>query len=188
MPVNISSILKRIYIRLPIIFVFLYVIIWAILLFVPYKSFGFVKYKFQPDLVKLHVHYQAVTGPSHRLKEDENFVKQLYEKEYPQINTQEIELKGNLPYYLVSDPMYFGGDMYVYGKFNGVTDEYKNCGSGTIPVFKVKYYDATVQLFYLEIFTPLIKTLLYISPIFVILLLYLASVLIVNTVRNKRKS
>lgn len=170
---KVNKILKRIYFRLPKILIISYILIWVILLMVPYTTFGFIKYKSDPDLVKLHVYYEAVTGPSHRLEEDQDFVKNLYEKEYPQINAQEIELKGNLPYYLVVDPMYLGGDMYVYGEFNGVTKEYEDCGSGTIPVFQVKYYDISVKLFDLEILTPLIRVLTSLIPVFIILVIYL---------------
>lgn len=96
-------------------------------------------------------------------------------------------MKGNLPYNMVLNPCSLSDDMYVYGKFDGVTDKYADCGSGTIPVFQVTYYDPPIMLIDLESFTPFFNILFFLFPLFVIALLYLVAAFIINTAGRMKK-
>lgn len=149
-------------------FLILYIALCLLITVTNNKAFAFVYYRFMPNIEKIHAKLQVTTGSMHYL-DDINSIK-ILKKIYPEIDTNEIELKGDTPYKYVDDPAEIG-DLTVYGKFNGVTDEYKDIGYGEIPVFEVKYYDDIDYLLDEVVSSPLVLFTLMTSPFFVIILL-----------------
>ncbi|MNI14761.1 hypothetical protein D3C73_680350 [compost metagenome] len=139
---------------------FLMYIVLCLSIIVPdYKSYVFLYYRFIPDTVKIHAKLEVSTGPMYYL-DDEKSIKML-RKFYPEIDTYEIELKGEPSFNHVDDPARIG-DLTVYGEFHGVTDRYKDTGYGDIPVFEVKYYDDLTG----ELFSPLAFFIITAAPFF----------------------
>lgn len=137
MLINVQLPFTKLIKKLVISFLVLYVSVCVLIITSDYKSYGFIVHNFKPNCIKLYAHLQVTTGPSHYLEEDDEKVRELLEKNYPGINTFEIELTGNTPYKFVDDPVEIG-DLTVYGYFDGVIDI---AGFEKIPVFKVEYYD-----------------------------------------------
>lgn len=174
--IKIISILKTVYRWLPVIIIASYFILWISLIFIPYKNYGCIKSVLHPHLIKLHVYFQEY-GPAYRLRGDSKQVKHYYKNRYPSLNPNQIELKGNLPYDLSVWPAILGTDASVYGKFDGVTDAYKDSESAEncdlVPVFQVEYYDASIFFDILSRY-PWKAKIFLVSPIFVMLILYFA--------------
>ncbi|MCM3038788.1 hypothetical protein M3201_03615 [Paenibacillus motobuensis] len=132
------------------------------------RAYAFVYYRFLPNIEKIHAKLQVTTGPIHYL--DDTKSKKILKEFYPKIGTYEIELIGDTPYKRVDDPAEIG-DVTVYGKFNGVTDQYKAIGYGEIPVFDVKYYD-NIDYFLDEVFSsPLVLFTIIILLCFIFILI-----------------
>ncbi|WP_052410335.1 hypothetical protein [Paenibacillus durus] len=145
-------------------FLFLYTILCLSIIVPDYKACAFLYYKLIPNVDKIHAELQVTTGPMHYIDDEKS--KELLKKIYAKIDSYEIELKGDTPYKYVDDPTEIG-DLTVYGKFNGVTDRYKDIGYGDIPIFEVKYYDYLLG----EIFSPLVFLTLITLPFFFIIIL-----------------
>lgn len=120
------------------------------------------------DDIKIKVHLQVTTGPLYYLTEDKDKLWDTIKDIYPNANPKYIQLTGNYPNYAVNDPVSLG-DFYVYGKVVGT---YNDSAEGEIPLFHVKYSDATLApilrddtiigkyLVYVSFFPPIILVLL----------------------------
>ncbi|WP_051614041.1 hypothetical protein [Paenibacillus sp. UNC217MF] len=149
-------------------FLLFYTVLCLVITVTNNKAFDFVYYRFNPNVEKIHVELQVTTGPMYYLDDTKSI--ETLKKIYPEIDTYDIKLKGETPYKNADDPAEIG-DLTVYGKFNGVTDEYKGIGYGEIPVFEVKYYDDLYYLLNEVLSSPLLLFTIMTSPIVVIILL-----------------
>ncbi|MGG5461268.1 transposase [Clostridium sp. B9] len=116
------------------IFIILYSLLLIFTLFSPTKLIGL--WNINIGDIKLQVYNQATTGPAYYLKEDRAKLDKVIKEKYPEANSSGIELVGNTPFHLISDPMELG-DFTVYGKVVDVTYRY----GGAIPVFEVSHWD-----------------------------------------------
>ena len=156
-------------------------IIIALLLFIPLTLYYFIPTRITPkkelskDDIKIKVHLQVTTGPLYYLKEDKNKLWNTIKNTYPDANPKYIQLTGNLPNYAVNDPVLLG-DFYIYGKVVGT---YNDSAEGKIPLFNVKYSDASLAPIFrddsligrfsiLFLFLPLVTLLLLISLIVIL--------------------
>ncbi len=160
----------------------IYLIIMILYLKVPAKTSYIVK----PgnSLIKLHLYHDETTGPSFYLKEDEPVLKKVISDKYPgtEINTSELQITNNDPYGLVDYPPDLGHEITVYGEVVGLTDMYKICGSGVIPVFEVSYYELHNPSFPYNYVYRIIQVALPV-PLIIIILVY-----VYKRVRNKQHS
>ena len=83
------------------------------------------------------VHGQATTGPQIRVVEGSEYLALAIPLPHPEdLNVYELEMTGKSIYSRPLEyPDYYICDWLVYGEVIGTTDEYEECGSGTIPVF-----------------------------------------------------
>ncbi len=134
------------------------------------------KKELSKDDIKIKVHLQVTTGPLYYLKEDKNKLWNTIKNTYPDANPKYIQLTGNLPNYAVNAPVLLG-DFYIYGKVVGT---YNDSAEGKIPLFNVKYSDASLAPIFrddsligrfsiLFLFLPLVTLLLLISLIVILL-------------------
>lgn len=156
-------------------------IIIALLLFIPLTLYYFIPTRITPkkelskDDIKIKVHLQVTTGPLYYLKEDKTKLWNTIKNTYPDANPKYVQLTGNLPNYAVNDPALLG-DFYIYGKVIGT---YNDSAEGKIPLFNVKYSDASIAPIFrddsllerfsiLFLFLPLVTLLLLISLIIIL--------------------
>ncbi|VYU50548.1 hypothetical protein [Clostridium paraputrificum] len=156
-------------------------IIIALLLFIPLTLYYFIPTRITPkkelskDDIKIKVHLQVTTGPLYYLKEDKTKLWNTIKNTYPDANPKYVQLTGNLPNYAVNDPALLG-DFYIYGKVIGT---YNDSAEGKIPLFNVKYSDASLAPIFrddsllegfsiLFLFLPLVTLLLLISLIIIL--------------------
>jgi len=149
-------------------FLLFYIVVCLLITVTNNKAFAFVYYRFMPNIEKIHAELQVSTGPMYYLEDNKSI--KILKKNYPEIVEYDIELKGNTAYKYVDDPAEIG-NLTVYGKFNGVTDEYKDIGYEEIPVFEVKYIEDIDYLIDEVLSSPFVLFTLMASPIFVIILL-----------------
>lgn len=156
-------------------------IIIALLLFIPLTLYYFIPTRITPkkelskDDIKIKVHLQVTTGPLYYLKEDKTKLWNTIKNTYPDANPKYVQLTGNLPNYAVNDPALLG-DFYIYGKVIGT---YNDSAEGKIPLFNVKYSDASLAPIFrddsllerfsiLFLFLPIVTLLLLISLIIIL--------------------
>ena len=156
-------------------------IIIALLLFIPLPLYYFIPTRITPkkelskDDIKIKVHLQVTTGPLYYLKEDKTKLWNTIKNTYPDANPKYVQLTGNLPNYAVNDPALLG-DFYIYGKVIGT---YNDSAEGKIPLFNVKYSDASLAPIFrddsllerfsiLFLFLPIVTLLLLISLIIIL--------------------
>ena len=156
-------------------------IIIALLLFIPLTLYYFIPTRITPkkelskDDIKIKVHLQVTTGPLYYLKEDKTKLWNTIKNIYPDANPKYVQLTGNLPNYAVNDPALLG-DFYIYGKVIGT---YNDSAEGKIPLFNVKYSDASLAPIFrddsllerfsiLFLFLPIVTLLLLISLIIIL--------------------
>ncbi|MFR4996840.1 MAG: hypothetical protein ACLUDK_06455 [Clostridium paraputrificum] len=156
-------------------------IIIALLLFIPITLYYFIPTRITPkkelskDDIKIKVHLQVTTGPLYYLKEDKTKLWNTIKNTYPDANPKYVQLTGNLPNYAVNDPALLG-DFYIYGKVIGT---YNDSAEGKIPLFNVKYSDASLAPIFrddsllerfsiLFLFLPIVTLLLLISLIIIL--------------------
>ena len=156
-------------------------IIIVLLLFIPLTLYYFIPTRITPkkelskDDIKIKVHLQVTTGPLYYLKEDKTKLWNTIKNTYPDANPKYVQLTGNLPNYAVNDPALLG-DFYIYGK---VIRTYNDSAEGKIPLFNVKYSDASLAPIFrddsllerfsiLFLFLPLVTLLLLISLIVIL--------------------
>lgn len=135
------------------------------------------------DDIKIKVHLQVTTGPLYYLDKDKDKLWNTIKDTYPDANPKYIELTGNTPNYAVKDPVSLG-DFYVYGKVVGTVND---PAEGTIPLFNVKYSDASLAPLFKDNFFPgkWIMFILLLPPIVLILLISLI-ILIFKENKNKK--
>ena len=156
-------------------------IIIALLLFIPITLYYFIPTRITPkkelskDDIKIKVHLQVTTGPLYYLKEDKTKLWNTIKNTYPDANPKYVQLTGNLPNYAVNDHALLG-DFYIYGKVIGT---YNDSAEGKIPLFNVKYSDASLAPIFIDdsllerfsilfLFLPLLTLLLLISLIVIL--------------------
>lgn len=133
------------------------------------------------DDIKLKVHLEVNSGPTHYVKEDatklKGAVKDKYPgKEYPSEDRIYVKLEGNLPYDTVVDLASLG-DFNVYGKIINVKDSY--LGEKFVPVIDVAYTDAKLAQCFKDNSPIMLLYIVLFYPIFLIIIgVILATVLI----------
>lgn len=148
------------------IFVVIYALLLAFLMFSPSKLIG--RSAIEKGDIKLKVHNQATTGPAYYLqKKDSDKLKENIKDTYPSINTSAIELIGNTPFHLINDPIELGS-FTVYGKVVDVTSKYKSSGDGVIPVFEVSYWDVPFKKLFLIQYHWFFIAMFVLFPVFII--------------------
>ena len=164
-------------------------IIIALLLFIPITLYYFIPTRITPkkelskDDIKIKVHLQVTTGPLYYLKEDKNKLWNTIKNTYPDANPKYIQLTGNLPNYAVNDPVLLG-DFYIYGKVVGT---YNDSAEGKIPLFNVKYSDASLaQIFRDDSLLERFSILFLFLPIVTLLLLISLIIILFKEYKNKK--
>lgn len=133
------------------------------------------------DDIKLKVHLEVNSGPTHYVEEDTEKLKEAIKdkypgKEYPNKDRIYVNLEGNLPYDTVVDPASLG-DFNVYGKVINVKDSY--LGESFVPVIDVAYTDAKLAPCFRDNSSIMLIYIVLFYPIFLIIIgLILAIVLI----------
>ena len=132
--------------------------------------------------IKIRVHLQVTTGPLYFLKEDQDKVWEIIKDTYPNSNPRYIGITGNTPNHAVNDPVMLGRDFTVYGEIIGT---YIDDTEGEIPLFDVKYSDATLPPIFRD------DTFVGKHPLFlllpIVILFLLMSLLIINFKLSKMK-
>lgn len=124
------------------------------------------------DDIKLKVHLEVNSGPTHYIKEDTEKLKEAIKdkypsKEYPNKDRIYVTLEGNLPYDTVADPASLG-DFNIYGKVINVKDSYP--GEKFVPVIDVTYTDAKLAPCFRDDSSIILIYVILFYPIFLIII------------------
>jgi hypothetical protein len=141
------------------------------------------KEELSEDDIKIKVHLQVTTGPLYYLKEDKNKLWDIIKDTYPDSNPKYIQLTGNTPNSAVNDPVLLG-DFYVYGKVIGTYNDYTE---GEIPLFNVKYSDATLSpIFRDNTFVGRHSIPFLLLPLAILVFLIALKIILIKEYKNKK--
>lgn len=152
------------------VFIMFFILHIIFLIFSPNRIVG--RTAIQRDDIKLHVYAQATTGAPQKISEsDLAILKEKVKNTYPNVDSRDIELKGNTPFRHVADPAYIG-DFTVYGKVIGTTRN-ETSGENTVAVLKVSYWDMPMIWYLFHYDSYITKVTLYVLlPIFLLALVF----------------
>ena len=139
------------------------------------------------DDIKLKVHLEVNSGPTHYVEEDTEKLKEAIKdkypgKEYPNKDKIYVNLEWNLPYDEVADPASLG-DFNVYGKVINVKDSY--LGEIFVPVIDVAYTDAKLAPCFRDNSSIMLLYIVLFYPIFLIIIGVILAIVLIKKHRKK---
>lgn len=154
---------------------FVLLILWIVVFAIAFYSFLPITWPEKDNIEyneqTLLVEYQATTGPLYVVINGVESIRQYYENSSHKapLDAYEIELTGMLPSDRISFPTAYESQYIVHGTLIGMTDQYCDTGSGSIPVFDVTSWKPTTYLPMIRaskstVYRSIVRIVIFASP------------------------